>query len=82
MPKHLKPWTENHRIQKTCVKIMHKTIGGFVQPNIGSKTKIFWGAATDPIKWGYLCPSNSLLTTCKEYNTTQHVQNIWTLEAL
>jgi len=66
------PWTENHRVQKTCAKIMHRTIGGSAQPNIGSKTKIFRGAALDPIKWGYGCPSNPLLTMWKEYNTTQH----------
>jgi len=65
------PWTENHCVQKSCVKIMHRTIGGSAQPNIGSKTKIFWGAAVDPIKWGYGCPSNPLLTMWKEYNTTQ-----------
>ena len=54
-----KPWTENHRAQKTCAKIMHKTIGGSAQPNIGSATK-----------WGYGYPSNPLLTMWKEYNTT------------
>ena len=64
-------WTENHRIQKTCAKIMHKTIGGSAQPNIGSKTKIFQGVAPDLIKWGYGYPSNPLLTMWKEYNTTQ-----------
>jgi len=52
-PSHPIPWTENHCIQKTCAKIMHRTIGGSAQPNIGSKTKTFWGAAPDPIKWGY-----------------------------
>ena len=31
------PWTEKHRVQKTCAKIMHKTIGGSAQPNIGPK---------------------------------------------
>ena len=81
MSKHPIPWTKNHRVQnhgpktiaskKTCAKIMHKTIGGSAQPNIGSKTKIFWGAAPDPIKWGYGYPSNPLLTMWKEYNTTQ-----------
>jgi len=75
------PWTENHRVQyhgqktiaskKSCAKIMRRTIGGSAQPNIGSKTKIFRGAALDPIKWGYGCPSNPLLTMWKEYNTTQ-----------
>ena len=79
MPKHLLPWTENHRIQyhgpktiafntmdqkpshpKTCAKIMHKTIGGSTHPNIGSKNKIFWGAALDPIEWAYGYPSNPL----------------------
>ena len=68
------PWTENHHVQKSCVKIMHKNIGGSAQPNIGSKTKISWGAAPDPIKWGYRCPSNPLLTMWKEYNTTQHLE--------
>ena len=72
MLKHPIPWTKNHRIQKTCVKIMHKTIGGFIQSNIGSKTKIFWGAALDSIKWGYGCSSNPLVTMWKEYSTTQH----------
>src|ERR1700722_8853116 len=71
MPKHPIPWTENHRVQKTCAKIMHKTIGGSAQPNIGSKTKIFWGATPDPIKWGYGYATNPLLTMWKEYNTTQ-----------
>jgi len=65
------PWTENHRIQKSCAKVMYRTIGGSDQPNIASKTKIFWGATLDPIKWGYGCPSNPLLTMWKEYNTTQ-----------
>jgi len=60
MPKHPIPWTENHCVQKTCVKIMHKTIGGFAQPNIGSKTKIFRGVASDPIKWGYRYTSHPL----------------------
>ena len=73
MPKHLIPRTENHRVQNHGPKIMHKTIGGSAQPNIGSKTKIFWGAALDPIKWGYEYPSNPLLTMWKEYNTTQHL---------
>ena len=59
---------------KPCAKIMHRTIGGSTQPNIGSKTKIFRGAAPDPIKWGYGCPSNPLLTTWKEYNTTQQIE--------
>jgi len=45
---------------KTCAKIMHKNIGGSAQPNIGSKTKIFQGAAPDPIERGYLHPSNPL----------------------
>src|ERR1700686_991080 len=71
-PSHPIPWTKNHRVQKTCAKIMHKTIGGSAQPNIGSKTKIFRGAPPDPIKWGYGYPSNPLLTMWKEYNTTQH----------
>ena len=71
MPKHPIPWTENHRVQKTCAKIMHKTIGGSAPPNIGSKTKIFQGATPDPIKWGYGYPSNPLLTMWKEYNTAQ-----------
>jgi len=44
-----------------------KTIGGSVK---GPKPKIF-GATPDHIKWGYRCPSNPLLTTWKEYNTTQ-----------
>ena len=76
------PWIENHRVQyhgpknhrvqKTCAKIMHKTIGGSTQPNIGSKTKISRAVAPDPIKWGYECPSNPLLTMWKEYNTTPH----------
>jgi len=52
---------------------MHITIGGSAQPNIGSKTKIFQGAAPNPINWGYGCPSNPLLTMWKEYNTTQHI---------
>ena len=59
MPKHPIPMTENHHVQKTCAKIMHKTIGGSAQPNIGS------------IKWGYGYPSNPLLTIRKKYNTTQ-----------
>jgi len=59
-PSHPIPWTKNHRIQKTCAKIMHKTIGGSAQPKIGSKTKIFRGAAPDPIKWGYGYTSNPL----------------------
>ena len=67
------PWTENHHVQKSCAKIMHRTIGGSAQPNIGSKTKIFQGAASNPIKLGYGCPSNPLLTMWKEYNTTQQV---------
>ena len=60
MPKHPIPWTKNHRVQKACVKIMDKTIGGSAQPNIRSKTKIFPGATLDPIKWGYGCLSNPL----------------------
>ena len=60
------PWTKNHCVQKSCVKIMHRTIGGSAQPNIGSKTKIFRGS-----DGGYGCPSNPLLTMWKEYNTTQ-----------
>ena len=72
MLKHPIPWTENHRIQKTCAKIMHKTIGGSAQPNTGSQTKIFHVTAPDPINRGYGCASNPLLTTWKEYNTTQH----------
>src|ERR1700690_70126 len=59
-PSRPKPWTENHRVEKTCAKIMHKTIGGSAQPNIGSKTKIFRGATPDPIKWCYGYPSNPL----------------------
>jgi len=39
--------------KKHVKKIRHKTIGGSAQPNIGSKTKIFWGTAPNPIKWGY-----------------------------
>src|ERR1700735_3276154 len=68
------PWTENHRVQKTCAKFMHKTIGVSAQPNIGSKTKIFRGTALDPIKWDYGYPSNPLLTMWKEYKTTQHMK--------
>ena len=85
MPKHPIPWTENHhvqnhgpknhRVQKVCAKIMHKTIGRSTQPNIGSKTKIFRGVAPDPIKWGYEYPSNPLLTMWKEYNTTQYIEH-------
>ena len=42
---------------------MHKTIGGSIDPNIGSKTKIFQGVALDPIKWGYGYASNPLWHT-------------------
>ena len=58
MPKPPIPWTENHRVQNTCAEIMHKTIGGSTQPNIGSKTKIFQGASPDHIKWGHGYASN------------------------
>ena len=45
---------------KNMCKIMHKTVGGSTQHNIGSKTKNFQGTTLDPIKWGYEYTSNVL----------------------
>ena len=55
MLKHPIPWTGNHHIQNHGPK----NIGGFAQPNIGSK-KISRGAAPDLIEGGYPPPSNPL----------------------
>jgi len=46
--------------QKPCAKTMHKTIGMFAPPNIGSQKKIPWGAAPDPVERSYPPPSNPL----------------------
>ena len=47
MPKHPIPWTEKPSRPIPCAKIMHKTIGRFAQPNIGSTKKKSRGATPD-----------------------------------
>ena len=56
MPKHPKPWTENHRVQNHVRKIMHKTIGRSAQPNIGSKNQNFSGRCPGPHRRGLPAP--------------------------
>ena len=55
MLKHPIPWTEKPSRPIPCAKIMHKTIGRFAQPNIGSK-KNFPGRCPEPRRGGLLDP--------------------------